>query len=168
MIKRRLFLLSLQMYWLDPWLAWHVPMSATGSITLRWRMQNAINHFRAHSHSPLHQRSLVTLIILIFRNWSYLTGEKVNQPLLPWPCPSQEFLTFLPLKRYQRGHQHLILPPNDYAVLLTWMCHEVQLLLPYRVPHAPGTGSCTKSSNSLWFLSIRLAPQDLQCFYIWI
>lgn len=143
------------MYWLDPWLAWHVPMSATGSITLRWPMQNAINHSRTHSHFPLHKRSLVTLIILIFRNWSYLTGEKVNQPLLPWPCPRQEF-TFLPLKRYQQGHQHFILPPNDYTVLLERMCHEAQLLLPYHVPHAPGTGSCTSpptaydSSPSDW------------------
>lgn len=125
-----------KMYWSDPWLAWHVPMSATGSITLRWRMQNAINHFRTHLRSPLHKRSLVTLIILIFRNWSYLTGEKVNQPLLPWPCPRQEFLTFLPLKRYQRRHQHFVLPPNDYAVLLERMCHEAQLLLP-TVCHMP-------------------------------
>lgn len=166
MIKRRLFLLSLQMYWLDPWLAWHLPMSATGSIILLWRTQNAINHFRTHLHFPLHKRSLVILIISIFRNWSYLTGEKVNQPLLPWLCPSQEFLTFLPLKWYQRGHQHFILLPNDYAVLRTRMCPEEQLLPPYRMPHAMGTDPSLVLQQLMIPFHQTGTPSDLQCFYI--
>lgn len=112
------------MYLLDPWLAWHLPMSATGSIILLWLMQNAINHFRTHLHFLLHKRILVILIVLLFRNWSYLSGEKVNQPLLPGPCPRLEFFTCLPLKKYKWGYQHFTLPPYDYAILLTWIYHK--------------------------------------------
>ncbi|XP_005606375.3 phospholipid phosphatase 5 isoform X2 [Equus caballus] len=64
-----------------------------GSIILLSLTQNAINHSMADLHFPPHRSSLVILIVLIFRNWSYLNREISESALLTGLCLRQEFLT---------------------------------------------------------------------------
>ena len=87
-------LLCRQMSWLDPPSAWRSPTSATGSTTLPWRTPSATDPCSAALLFPPRESSPATLVISMFRHWSCLPGEQVNQPLLTHHTQDKNFWTF--------------------------------------------------------------------------